>query len=68
MLIYQKSTETIRQMPQNYMLACRHTNLCSDDCKSCTWKVGGMFTDRAVNKTFAKIRVFLFILFGGVKP
>ena len=52
-LIYCEYSETIRQTPENYMLANRRNG---------KWYAGGYDTDGALNKTWAKIRMYVFLL------
>lgn len=53
-MIYCEYSDTIRQMPQNYMIANRRNG---------KWFTGGYDTDGALNKTYSKIRTFFYLLF-----
>ena len=59
-IIYSEYSDTIRQMPENYMLACRRNGKFVVSRKLHT-------VDYAVNELWAKIRVWFFVLLGGVK-
>lgn len=58
-LEYCSCSDTIRQMPENYMLACRVNNKFVVSRKLHT-------VDYAVNELWAKIRVKLFLMFNKV--